>query len=137
MSFWQLLLLFLLGMSPNFLAISMKSLTACDMMYRAVSWSPAVSIAVSSTYIFGAARGLSMHSLCTPVRNKTLVRATECLHPARIEVLVMTVLLQKLSHCMILGAICCCMVMSKSTMGKSASIAFSRSMDRLMVSKNF
>ena len=110
---------------------------ALDILEYVVSLSPALSIAVSSTFTLGSASGLSMLSCFIPVKNRSLVSATECLHPASIDVFVMMVLLQNPSHCMILGAICCCIVKARSTIGKLCSMAFSISISRSIVSKNF
>lgn len=77
-----------------------------------------------------------MLNCCIPVRKSRLVNAPECLHPASIDVLVEMVLLQKPSHC-IIGAMCCCMVSARSTIGKMCSRAVCISISRSMVSKNF
>ena len=90
-----------------------------------------------STYNSGGARGWFILSLDKPDMNSTLVRATECLHPARIEVLVSTMRLQKPAHCITRGAICCIIVSAKSSKGNLSSLACSLRIVRSMVSKNF
>lgn len=113
-----------------------KSTMLNHMACVASSLVPAVSIAVSSTYTSGAAKGCCMHMLCIPVRKSTLLKATECLHPDKIEVLVIMGLLQKPPHWMILGAVCCNMVIRRSMIGKPTSRALLRSTGMLMESKN-
>ena len=89
----------LLSVTPSVLDLFMKSFTALDMMIYEVSSSPADNMAVSSTYTWGQPKGFQYTGYAFLLKkNSTLVNATECLHPANIEVFVMIVLLQKLSH---------------------------------------
>lgn len=72
-----------------------------------------------------------------PVSISTRVSATECLHPARMDLLTRVGLLQNESHCMILGAKCCIIVKARSSIGNWSSSACSIRIGKSIVSKNF
>ena len=69
-----------------------------NMFSIALVGQPAANYAVSSTYILGDTNGSSIVILVLPVSINNFVRPTECLHPARIEVVIRIGLPPKLSH---------------------------------------
>ena len=98
---------------------------------------PLIAIVESSTYRLGGAYGLARMCLIMVTFSSPLVRATECLQPASMDLETEIGSEQYPLHCIILVALCCCRVINRSTIGKLAKRHCVINTSKSMVSKNF
>ena len=93
--------------SSSCLAASQKWCKDRSILSTQKDFFPLINMAASSTYMDGGAYGLAIMCLMIETLRSPLVRATECLHPASIDLETEVGSEQYPLHWMTLVALCC------------------------------